>query len=148
MASFFPYAFHQKQGPPNCNQRQLLTLTFSTISLPSNWVAPGAGVLSRVKEGVGYGLQVSAGWKNDVKQEAALVPSISLPTDLRFSSPGLTLRGEEVGTARNEGKARAPGHLFSVAAARLEGKGGWRSYEEYNHSEAKNNKSDALTCLD
>ena len=46
--------------------------------------------------------------------------SLSLPTDLRFSSPGRTLREGDLGTARSEGKSRALSHFFWEAAASLE----------------------------
>lgn len=74
-----------------------------------------------MKRGVGHRRRVGIGWKSDAGQEAAaLVSSIPLPTDLRFSSPRWTLRREKVGTARNQSKARTPGCLLCEAAARLE----------------------------
>lgn len=71
------------------------TLTLRTPSLPCDCVAPGPGVLSGVKEGVGHGRRVGTGWKRDGKQEAALVPSIPLSSPTCDSVPlaGLCEKG-------------------------------------------------------
>lgn len=64
---------------------------------------------------------MGAGWALAGRGHWRLCPaSLSLPTDLRFSSPGRTLREGDLGTARNEGKTRAPSHFFWEAAASLE----------------------------
>lgn len=75
------------------------------------------------------------------------MPSILFPRDLRLDSRSQTPRGGKAGTSRSQGQARAPGRSFCEAAAQLSERVGGEVTKNTNHSEAKNNKSDAVTCL-
>lgn len=89
-------------------------------------------VLCGMKEGVGT---MGAGWApagKVMEQEAALMFGIPLLTDLPFNS--------WAGPVRGGGDSQARGQGFSERVV-----GGVT--KNTNHSEAKNNKSDALTCL-
>lgn len=95
---------------------------------------------------MGCGRRVGTGWKSDGKQEAALVLGIPFPTDLWLNFPARPCKERR----RRPPGARArlePGAAPSVRRPHdlSESVGGVP--KNTNHSEAKNNKSDALTCL-
>ena len=136
---------------PTPESETTLTLARKTLSFPCNCGAPCPGILGRVKEGVSHGRRVGywleEGWEGRRLHLCLASLSPHGPAG-ETQSLGPDFEEGDLGAARNQGKARVPSHLFCEAAARLEGKGRWKSFEDYNHSQAKNNKSDALTCLD
>lgn len=110
-----------------------------------------------MKEGVSHGRRVGYWLEYGMRrQEAALVPSISLSRhrpagDTQCPRARLCKKvtwGLPGTRASLESQAICFVRQPHEAATRLEWKGRWKSFEDYNHSEAKKNKLDALTCLD